>query len=224
MKRISWHKGFTLLELIVVIAILAVVAVIAAPRFLSIADDAREVTSRALFDNFRAGAEIYQGACLARGGDVTELQGKNTSDFNIDGIYSNFSGSCYPVRNSNSGVRRDINNARGCYELFQDIVNSDHFEDINFGTGGWKNGETVKESELIAARDAGYQVYIHQRSKYFSYCHYYNIEGDLNNAPYLLYNAVDGIMVSGTTNLSNGFSWANELQEYPVATPPPYDK
>ncbi|MCZ8485018.1 hypothetical protein O9993_00660 [Vibrio lentus] len=55
-----------------------------------------------------------------------------------------------------------------------------------FGSGGWKNGETVKESELIAARDAGYQVYIHQRSTYFSYCHYYNIEGDLSNAPYLL--------------------------------------
>ncbi|MFA0071708.1 type II secretion system protein, partial [Vibrio breoganii] len=100
-----------LLELAVVIVILAAIAVVSAPRFLSIADDAREATSRALFDNFRAGAEIYQGACLARGGDVTELQGKNTSNFNIDGIYSNFSGSCYPVRNSNAEERRDINNA-----------------------------------------------------------------------------------------------------------------
>ncbi len=49
MEKTSLRKGFTLLELVVVIVILAVIAVIAAPRFLSIADDAREATSRALF-------------------------------------------------------------------------------------------------------------------------------------------------------------------------------
>ncbi|MEZ9764670.1 type II secretion system protein [Vibrio splendidus] len=48
MKSSSLQKGFTLLELAVVIVILAAIAVISAPRFLSIADDAREATSRAL--------------------------------------------------------------------------------------------------------------------------------------------------------------------------------
>ncbi|UOE81865.1 prepilin-type N-terminal cleavage/methylation domain-containing protein [Vibrio splendidus] len=224
MKKSSLRKGFTLLELIVVIVILAVIAVVAAPRFLSIADDAREATSRALFDNFRAGAEIYQGACLARGGDVEEPQTNSgyQSDFNIDGIYSNFTGTCYPVRNPGSNsTRRDIPNANGCYTLFQEMVNSDHFEDIEFNTNGWTNGKEFGASKLQTALDNGFQIYIHQRLEYFSYCHYYNIEGDLSRAPFILYNAVDGEMVTGVTDLTSGsINWDEELDKYSIATKP----
>ena len=224
MEKTSLQKGFTLLELIVVIVILAVIAVIAAPRFLSIADDAREATSRALFDNFRAGAEIYQGACLARGGDVEEPQTNSgyQSDFNIDGIYSNFTGTCYPVRNPGSNsTRRDIPNANGCYTLFQEMVNSDHLVDIDFNSSGWTNNPSFGLTQLNTARNAGFQIYIHQASSYFSYCHYYNIEGDLSRAPFILYNAVDGEMVTGVTNLTSGnITWDDELTKYSVATKP----
>lgn len=101
MKHKSLSNGFTLLELIIIIVIIGAIAAVAAPRFLSIADDAREATGRALFDNFRSGAEIYQGACLARGGDIEEPQTNKgyESDFNIEGVYSNYTGTCYPVRN-----------------------------------------------------------------------------------------------------------------------------
>lgn len=225
MKNNKLNKGFTLLELIIIIVIIGAIAVVAAPRFLSIADDAREATGRALFDNFRSGAEIYQGACLARGGDVTELQGKNTSDFNIDGVYSNFSGSCYPVKDQNeNSTRRDIRNAKGCYALFQEMVSSDHFVDIEFNGNGWTNNESFNAAALQTALNNDFQIYIHQRREYFSYCHYYNIEGDLTNAPFLLYNAVDGTMITGTQDISNGVTWQNELQRYPTATPPPYNK
>ncbi|ULN66910.1 prepilin-type N-terminal cleavage/methylation domain-containing protein [Vibrio gigantis] len=224
MKKTSWHKGFTLLELIVVIVILAAIAVIAAPRFLSIADDARAATGLALFDNFRSSAEIYQGACLARGGDIEEPQTNNgyKSDFNIDGVYSNFTGTCYPVRNPGSNSkRRDIPNANGCYTLFQEMVNSDHLVDINFNSNGWTNGDSFDLGDLNTARDSGFQVYIHQARSYFSYCHYYNIEGDLSRAPFILYNAIDGEMVTGITDLTSGSTtWTNELNKYSVATQP----
>lgn len=224
MKNNALNKGFTLLELIIIIVIIGAIAVIAAPRFLSIADDAREATGRALFDNFRSGAEIYQGACLARGGDIEERQTNEgyQSNFNIEGVYSNYTGTCYPVRNPGSNAtRRDIPNANGCYTLFQEMVTSDHFEDIDFNSKGWTNKESFNLSNIETARNAGFQIYIHQQVTYFSYCHYYNIEGDLSRAPFLLYNAVDGEMITGIADLTSGdVQWDNELDKYSNATKP----
>ncbi|WP_434763759.1 prepilin-type N-terminal cleavage/methylation domain-containing protein [Vibrio fortis] len=224
MKHKSLSNGFTLLELIIIIVIIGAIAAVAAPRFLSIADDAREATGRALFDNFRSGAEIYQGACLARGGDIEEPQTNKgyESDFNIEGVYSNYTGTCYPVRNPGSNsTRRDIPNANGCNTLFQEMVTSDHFEDIDFNSNGWTNEESFNLSKIETAQNAGFQIYIHQQRTYFSYCHYYNIEGDLSRAPFLLYNAVDGEMVTGVTDLTAGsVQWGDELAKYSTATKP----
>ena len=68
MKHKSLSKGFTLLELIIIIVIIGAIAAIAAPRFLSIADDARSASSSTLLENFQTAVNIYQAACLgARG-------------------------------------------------------------------------------------------------------------------------------------------------------------
>ena len=60
MKNNTLNKGFTLLELIIIIVIIGAIAVVAAPRFLSIADDARSASSSTLLENFQTAVNIYQ--------------------------------------------------------------------------------------------------------------------------------------------------------------------
>lgn len=210
-------KGFTLIELIVVIVVTAVIGVVALPRFLDFRDSASQTTVSTLFENFNSAVSIYQAACLARGGDtVTDIVG-NSEPFNIDGIRSNYSGSCYPVQNSRG--QRNINRPASCFDLLEVMTVSDYFDDhpehssTNPAAGG-ENSESVNVSLFSTARDSGYTIFIHQRRRYFSYCHFYSIEGDLSNAPFLLYNAVDGQIVTGTTDLTQNFTWSDELEKY----------
>lgn len=216
------NSGFTLIELVSVIVLLGVLGVVAAPRFLSFVNDARRASNLTLFEHFRSGIELYQAACMARGGDTSEPQGQNLSDFEIDGMRSNFSGSCYPTTTN----RRDIPRPNVCYQTFQTMVNSDHFEDVAYGSAnssrGGQNRETLSLSDFETARDAGYQVFIHQRLRYFSYCHYYNIEGDLSEAPFVLYNAVDGRIITGVADLTQNFTWTDELSKYGQYSTPPF--
>ncbi|WP_261905150.1 prepilin-type N-terminal cleavage/methylation domain-containing protein [Vibrio fortis] len=223
MKHKSLSNGFTLLELIIIIVIIGAIAAVAAPRFLSIADDARSASSSTLLENFQTAVNIYQAACLARGGDVEEGRDENATDFNIEGIYSNYTGSCYPVWNSASGIQRTINNNRSCYWLLQDLTNSDHYEDNRYGNSPKEGGSTSRTpsfSNFQLAKQNGYKFLINQPTGEFSYCHFYSIEGDLSQAPFLLYNAVDGEMVTGITDLSNGIDYDEELKKYTVATKP----
>ena len=72
MKKPQQQKGFTLIELIIVIIILGILSVTAAPRFLDLTNDARESTVEGVLGAVRAASQIGRSAFLVRG--VTDNQ------------------------------------------------------------------------------------------------------------------------------------------------------
>jgi len=57
--KTNTSKGFTLIELIMVIVILGILAAVAVPKFFSFADSAHEKSSKAFMANVRSGLNLY---------------------------------------------------------------------------------------------------------------------------------------------------------------------
>ncbi|WP_206380332.1 prepilin-type N-terminal cleavage/methylation domain-containing protein [Vibrio genomosp. F6] len=63
----SNQKGFTLIEMVVVIVIVAVLAVVAAPRFLNIKSDATEAVIDGIASSFRVVVEQVNYSAIVQG-------------------------------------------------------------------------------------------------------------------------------------------------------------
>lgn len=57
--RISNHKGFTLIELIIIIVVLGILASVAIPKYKSIVAEAREASCHGALGGLRSGISIY---------------------------------------------------------------------------------------------------------------------------------------------------------------------
>jgi prepilin-type N-terminal cleavage/methylation domain-containing protein len=69
--KLSDRRGFTLIELVIIIVVLGIIAAIAVPRYLDITSEAKESSCKASLGAFRSAISIWYAREAARGNTPT---------------------------------------------------------------------------------------------------------------------------------------------------------
>ncbi|WP_342806597.1 prepilin-type N-terminal cleavage/methylation domain-containing protein [Alteromonas sp. M12] len=80
------QRGFTLIELIIVIVILGILAVTAAPRFIDLSSDATASTLKGVKAAMQSGAQLVYAKSAIAGQQTVANAGDDTSEVSVSGV------------------------------------------------------------------------------------------------------------------------------------------
>ncbi|WP_304610854.1 type II secretion system protein [Moritella sp. 24] len=200
--------------MVIVIIVLGILAAVAIPKFINLRDDAATVTGSEILASVHDSINLYRSGCIVRGGDIEEPLGDGKEKFEIDGIRSGYSGSCYPALKSS----RKVSNANQCFEMFNSLLDAGQLPYMKYSwteTTGSSNQSDINSTFFSKSQTENYKVFIHQAGTYHSYCHFYYLDGvDLTETPYLFIDGENGKMAQGVTDVTGGVKWADSLLRY----------
>ena len=147
---IKQQRGFTLIELVVVIVILGILAAFAVPRFMGMQGDARAAVVKSMAGSLRASSTMAHAKCLAQScvnGNVINFEGTSVTILNSypnrDTIVNTIQGGAggvlpgWTISQPNGTTVRIRNNAAGanCYVQYTNSTNVNTPPVISFRGG-----------------------------------------------------------------------------------------
>ncbi|NOH80911.1 prepilin-type N-terminal cleavage/methylation domain-containing protein [Vibrio sp. RE86] len=179
------EKGFTLIELVVVIVILGTLAVVAAPRFLNMSQDAHESAANGIFSAFRSGLSLFEASCVMNGGDSV-ITGGQASDHllvQIEGVTAAAIGTCYPASSGTPDGR--TSDFADCLQIWEGVLsNSPSYNTSSI---------TISDANLIEAAES-FDVVVAYGSGWGQCDFYYVASRQGLNSPVLNYDSENGTL------------------------------
>lgn len=125
MKRLFGKKGFTLIEIVIVIVLLAILAAIAYPKYLDLRDDAHKSVDQAVIGSWRAGVHIFFAKNKSFPNTYNELVGcldgglptgwSVSHNDNPNGEYTSFTITCNGLPSDGSTATWTYNSTDGTF-------------------------------------------------------------------------------------------------------------
>ena len=132
-------KGFTLVELVVVIIVLGILAVTAVPKFINLSDDAHDASIKSAFGSFSSAVKLYHSCWLTSGKSGYEMDlacyGEGDLDSSVTG---------YPLgidtSTSQNGTRLQ---GAFCKEIWQGLLTNDDYNLESHGNNTFDKGDDI---------------------------------------------------------------------------------